>query len=231
MKIQNGISLKPLSPQDKAAKIDQNLRDAAKMYENHFLNEMVKSMRSTTGHDENSLMKPNMAEKIFSEQLDQKYVDGWTEKGGVGLADMIYSQIKDQYFNTTKKDFSHSGRALPIEPKHDVHGLKPSDSIQMKMIPPSTGAKLEYRFEVPDSSGQDFEVKAPMSGTVVESTKIDQNWSSVKLDHGQGVTSELTFPGQASAIPGGTAVGAGQRLGQLDSRRPVLAWKLDWKDV
>ena len=235
VKIQNGFSLKPDSPQEKAAKIDDNLRGAAKMYENHFLNEMVKSMRSTVGRDENSFMKQNMAEKIFSEQLDQQYVDGWANKGGIGLADMIYSQIKDQYFNTTKKDFSHPGGALPIAPKREINGLKPTDSIQMKMIPVNKTSALEYRFEVsdPDVSGrpgQNYEALAPMAGKVVESTKLGENWTSLKLDHGRGVSSELTFPGTAEPIPGGTAVEAGQRLGQLDPSRPVLAWKLDWQD-
>jgi flagellar protein FlgJ len=228
MKIQNGFSLKPLSAEEKASAQDKNLRDAAKMYENHFLNEMVKAMRTTIPRAEDGLMKPNMAEKIFTEQLDQQYVDNWSEKGGVGLADMIYNQIKEQYFNTTKKDFSHPGGALPISPKRDLHGVKPTDSIQMKMIPPTKTGALEYRFEVPDPSGAPFEAQAPMAGKVVEAKSLGEQWSAVKLDHGRGLTSELTFPGQPVTLNAGDSIQAGQRLGVLDSRRPVLAWKLDW---
>lgn len=228
MKIQNGFSLKPLSPEEKAKAQDANLRNAAKMYETHFLNEMVKAMRSTVHRDEDGLMKPNMAEKIFSEQLDQKYVDGWADRGGVGLADMIYNQIKEQYFGTTKKDFSHPGGALPIAPKKDLNGVRPTDSLRMKMIAPTQTGQLEYRFEVPDPSGAPFEAQAPMPGRVIESTKLADQWNTVKLDHGRGLTSEMTFPGREVTLNAGDSVQTGQKLGTLDPGRPVLAWKLEW---
>lgn len=227
MKIQNGVSLKPLTPEEKAIKQDGQLRDAAKMYEGHFLNSMVKAMRTTVGQ-EDGLVKRNMAEKIFTEQLDQKTVDAWTDKGGVGIADLIYNQIKDRYFNTTKKDFSNPSRALPVEPRQEPHGLKAPDSMQMKTMPSSKENELSYRFEVHDPSGAAFDAKAPYSGTVLESKPLADNWNSVKLDHGQGLTSELTFPGTRAEIARGQNVAAGQRLGGLDPGRPVLAWKLDW---
>ncbi|NJL26086.1 MAG: hypothetical protein HC902_13580 [Calothrix sp. SM1_5_4] len=49
MKIQSGFSLQPPTAEARAEKQDQQLRDAAKMYETHFLNQMVKAMRLTTG--------------------------------------------------------------------------------------------------------------------------------------------------------------------------------------
>jgi flagellar protein FlgJ len=227
VKIQNGISLKPLSPEEAATKRDSELREVSKMYEAHFLNEMVKAMRKTVD-DSDGLIKKNMAEKIFAEQLDNQYVEGWSNKGGVGIADMIYNQVKDKYFDTTKKDFSHPHKMLPISPQKELHEIQ-TDSIQMKMIPPSTGAKLEYRFEVPDSSGgSPFDALAPLPGKVAERVKLGDGWNLVKLDHGQGLTSELTFPGSLQAIDTGLDLPAGQKLGTLDPGRPVLAWKLDW---
>lgn len=219
MKIQNGFSLKPLSPEERAAAQDQQLRAAAKMYENHFLNEMVKAMRKTVTRDENSPLKQNFAEKIFTEQLDQKYVDGWSEKGGVGLADMIYKQIKEQYFNNTKRDFSHPRGALPLK--------SGADSVQMKMIPGGRTSALEYRFEVPDPSGEPVDVLAPFDGHIVSAAPLSDGWQSVKLDHGLGVTSELTFPGLMAAKVSQVPVKAGQKLGLIDPGRPVLAWNLD----
>lgn len=226
MKIQNGISLTKPSAEELASKRDGQLREAAKMYETHFLNEMVKSMRKTV-ENEDGLIKKNMAEKIFSEQLDNQYVDSWANKGGVGLADMIYNQISGQMNDAAKLKMHQRGGVLPINPSKDMQGLKPTDSIQMKMIPPSQGAKLEYRFEVPGSTGA-FDVQAPMDGHVIESARLGDNWSVVKLDHGQGMTSEMTFPGQQVPLDAGAAVGAGLKLGTLDPARPVLAWKLDW---
>lgn len=233
MKIQNGVSLKPSSPQELKAQRETQLREAAKMYETHFLNEMVKSMRKTVGDEDGGLIKKNMAEKIFGEQLDNQYVENWANKGGVGLADMIYNQINERYLEGTKRNFLQKPGVMPIVPRKDPSGIQPMDSIQMKMIPPTAGHKLEYRFEIPEAAanGLGFDALAPLEGHVVESAQLGDNWSVVKLDHGQGVTSELTFPGRLAPIDAGRAVGAGLRLGTIDPSRPVLAWKLDWTEV
>ena len=217
MKIEKGFSLQPLSPEEKLAQQDKQLREAAKMYETHFLNEMVKSMRSTV-HDEDGLVKANFAQKIFTEQLDQQHVDAWANRGGVGLADMIYKQIKEQYFQTVKRDFSHPGGALPLEPK---------DGLRMKPIPQDSKTRMQFRLEAP-SANSATEVKAPMAGRVQEASRLDDGWNSVKLDHGRGLVSELAFPGQLEPGVLGTELQAGERLGRLANERPVVAWGLDW---
>lgn len=79
------------------AQQEKQLKEAAKMYEQHFLREMVKAMRKTV--PEGEFLKANFAEKLYQEQLDHQYVDAWSESGGVGLADMIYDQIKMRYFS------------------------------------------------------------------------------------------------------------------------------------
>lgn len=228
MKIQQGFSLKPMEPEAKAAKQDQQLKDAAKMYENHFLNEMVKAMRSTVGQDEGFIHK-NFGEKIFSEQLDQQYVEGWSKKGGIGLADMIYTQIKEQYFGGEKQKGMPQLRQqmLPIAPKKELNGLGSPDSIQMKMLPPGGDGKMSFRFEVQDPSRGGFEVQAPMPGKIEGISSLEQGWNSLRLDHGQGLHSELTFPGQVTETGVGTELAAGQKLGTLDSSRPALAWNLE----
>jgi flagellar protein FlgJ len=228
VKIQNGYSLKPQDQTELAEKRDHQLKDAAKMYETHFLNEMVKAMRKTVPKEE-GILKRNFAEQIFSEQLDSQYVEGWSNKGGVGLADMIYAQLKDRLGGTEGRKVP-AGGMLPISPKKEPYGVKPTESIQMKTIPPATGAKLQYRFEVQDSvaEGEQFEAQAPMAGKVIEARKLEEGWNLVKLDHGQGLLSELTFPGQVTQSAAGTEVEAGLKLGYLDPARPVLAWKLDW---
>jgi peptidoglycan hydrolase FlgJ len=226
MKIQNGISLQPPNPETKIAERDAGLRDAAKMYETHFLNEMVKAMRSTV-HHEDGVMKQNFAEKIFSEQLDQKYVDSWANKGGVGLADMIYNQIHDQYYGPDHKQINGLQNMLPIAPQKDLKIPGSTDSIHMKTIPSQGPGKLGYRFEVPDSGGGAFEVRAPMAGKVAKIERLEDNWNLLSLDHGDGLRSELTFPGQVTQSSLGQELQPGQRLGILDPNRPVLAWNLE----
>jgi flagellar protein FlgJ len=227
VKIQNGFSLKPLEPGEKRANQEAQLRQAAKMYETHFLNEMVKAMRHTVNR-EGGLMKPNMAEKIFSEQLDQQYVENWSNRGGVGLSDMIFNQIKERYFGTTGKQFGQGKGALPIAPRKN---MPLPDSIQMKMTSPPVDQKsLGYRITVPDAS-DGYDLQAPFDGTVKSMQALGDGWHSFELDHGLGLKSELTFPGQAAQIAPGTKVEAGEKLGSLEQARPVVAWNLDWMQV
>ncbi len=220
MKIQNGFSLVPPSAETQAANLDKNLREAAQMYEGHFLNQMVKAMRATVNR-EGGVLRPNFAEKIFSDQLDSQYVENWSKKGGVGLADMIYDQIRERITASGKQDQMIPKGALPLAPKSH-------DSIRMKSIPRDSGAGLHYRFEVPDPSGASHEAQAPMPGRVVESRPLSEGWNLIRLDHDLGIESELTFPGQLAQMSQGTDVESGQRLGLLDPSRPVLAWKLEW---
>ena len=226
MKIQSSTLPIQQSPEEKAAKVDGQLRDASQMYENYFLNEMVKAMRSTVPRD-GGMMKPSFAEKIFEQQLDQQYVDGWAKKGGIGLADMIHQQISDKYMASAKKGSFNLKGALPVAPKKEGIAV-PADSLRMKAIPPGPQGKLEYRFEVPNPSGTPFDAQAPYAGKVLESKTLGEGWRSVKLDHGQGVTSELTFPGTGPEMGSGLEVEAGQKLGTIDPGLPILAWKLDW---
>jgi peptidoglycan hydrolase FlgJ len=227
VKIQNGISLVPQSAEAKLKDQDAHLKDAAKMYETHFLNEMVKAMRSTV-HNDDGPIKPNFAEKIFSEQLDQQYVDGWANKGGVGLADMIYSQIKEKYYGSDHKQIQGIQKnMLPIAPQKSPIGIPSTDSIQMKTIPSENPKSLGYRFEVPDASRGGFEVRSPMAGKLASVERLDQGWNILALDHGDGLTSRMTFPGQVTDSSIGRELTPGQRLGILDPSRPVLAWNLE----
>ena len=74
---------------------DQKLHEVSEMYEKHFLREMMKAMRSTV--HEGGFIQQNQAERIFKEQLDDHYVDKWSEKGGIGLSKVIYDQLIDKF--------------------------------------------------------------------------------------------------------------------------------------
>lgn len=70
------------------------LQKAANMYEKHFLNEMVKAMRSSV--QKGGLVKEGMADRIYTQQLDQEYVKSWVTRGGVGLSKLIEKQMLQQ---------------------------------------------------------------------------------------------------------------------------------------
>lgn len=141
---------------------------------------------------------------------------------------MIYTQIREKYLATAKKDFSKAPGAIPLAPKSDAQGARSVDSIKMKSIPTGEGAKMQFRFEVPDPSGGGFEAVSPMTGIVKEARALGHGWQLVNMDHGQGLRSEMTFPGSLTELSPGLELKAGQKLGILDPSSTVLAWKLDW---
>src|SRR3954466_11813599 len=81
---------------------NKQLMDASKMYEHHFLQEMVKAMRSTV--QESDLNSGGIGDKIYKDQLDDKYVESWSDQGGIGLANMIYDDMMEKYINRYRGD-------------------------------------------------------------------------------------------------------------------------------
>lgn len=95
MKINKFYQANPPTKEQQKELQEAQMRKAAQAYEKYFLDEMVKAMRSTVPKGE-GLIKPNFAEELYRENLDQEYVKNWSERGGVGLSDLIYQQLKDQ---------------------------------------------------------------------------------------------------------------------------------------
>lgn len=90
MDIKN-IKAKPTQP---VTDLDTQIKKAAKIYEQQFLQEMMKAMRQTVEHSE--LTKPSMAEKIYQDEMYNQYAEKWMESGGNGLADLIYKELKEK---------------------------------------------------------------------------------------------------------------------------------------
>lgn len=76
----------------KEAKEDAKLRDACKGFEAMFLNIMYKEMRKTV--PKNELFGESNADEIMKDMLDTEVVNKMADAGGVGLADMLYKQLK-----------------------------------------------------------------------------------------------------------------------------------------
>lgn len=76
----------------KAAKEDAKLREACEGFEAMFLKMMYKEMRSTV--PDNELFGTSNGEKIMQDMLDTQMIDNISAGGGVGLADMMYKQLK-----------------------------------------------------------------------------------------------------------------------------------------
>ena len=225
MKIDRALPMPnvPQDPAEKAAKQDNQLREAAKMYEQHFIREMVKAMRQAS--PEGGLMEPSFGEKIYREQLDNQYVETWSGRGGVGLADMIYKNVKERYFPDAQNMAVPKG-PLPLNPKGEMQ----KGDWQAKPLPLNSqepGPKdLSLRFEGENLSPERRTVQAPWGGKVTQAFNTPDGLSLVELEHDQGLVSRLVFPGAADRRLSGQEVQAGTKLGEVQGAAPWLQWQL-----
>jgi flagellar protein FlgJ len=88
----------PPHPQAEPA-IDKNSPEykAAKGFEVHFMQEMMRNMRKTV--PENPDMANNQGYHIFRDMLDDHYAESASRSQGIGLAEMIVKQLMEQQAN------------------------------------------------------------------------------------------------------------------------------------
>jgi flagellar protein FlgJ len=217
MKINNQMALRE-APQDKAAKFDGQLKDASKMYEHHFLGEMVKAMRSTI-HRDDGFIKPNMAENYFMDKLDDQYTESWSNKGGIGLADMIYSQMHERLF-PDKKDFSKPAGPLPLD--------KTNRPFEIKVDKKSDGGgQILFHGQEASPLVQPTPVQNPWKGRVQSMNSDTNGWSYATVEHANQLRSQLAFQGSLAALKIGDEVEEGQTIGTLSHEKPTLRWDVN----
>ena len=73
---------------------DRALRSACAEFESYFLYIMLKEMRKTVNKQSNMLY--SYTEEMFQGLLDEEYGKSLAKAGGIGLADMMYRQMKLQ---------------------------------------------------------------------------------------------------------------------------------------
>ena len=189
---------------------EEKVLGAARMYEQMFLREMVRSMRKSVSKSD--MLPEGMGEQIFREQLDDEYVDKWSTSGGVGLADIIYDHIMEKY---GRRQIRKPEGPLPLTPAKD---LKP----------------LEIKRQQSDSNQDVFKIEStwlnnqpinnPWPGTITEVNHLDGNLKAYLIDHDNGLESTLVFSGLAMSLTKGQRVNAGQKLGISSSKE--LLWRI-----
>lgn len=201
------------TPEPKAP--EQQLREVSDMYEKHFLREMMKSMRSTI--QESGFVKTNHAEQIFRGQLDEQYVEKWSEKGGIGLSDMIFNQLVEKF-----------GPQMGI--KQAVE--KPVGPIQVRANSNYSGMtrtqskedRVQFHFDLQkESLGEDRAVKMPWSGKLLGKTNLGPEENLYEIEHDNGLKSRLYFKG-LSKVSTGSSLQAGETLGLLGVDAKNLVW-------
>ncbi|MBR1737801.1 MAG: rod-binding protein, partial [Firmicutes bacterium] len=75
------------------SKDDKELMNACVEFESYFLKEMIKAMRRTVDKSDSFIPQSN-AEEIFQDMLDDEYAKSSAKGSGIGLAKMMYEQLK-----------------------------------------------------------------------------------------------------------------------------------------
>lgn len=220
MKIERAINLpQAQDPNERAAQQDQQLREASQMYEQHFMREMVKAMRQAT--PENGLIETSFGEKIYREQLDNQYVENWSKGGGVGLADMIYNNIRERYFPSAENLLPPPKGPLPLDGKKQIN----APDWQAKPLKLPQEGDLSFRFEGKTPQM----IESPWDGQVQRVTQGEGNLGVVEILHDQGLVSKFVFSGAANRHLEGRRVQAGEALGQAQGVAPWLQWQIQKK--
>lgn len=72
---------------------EKSVREAAKQFESYFLSYMIKAMRKTV--EKSDLIGQSKGEEIFQSMLDDETAKNMTESGGIGLADMMVEELRN----------------------------------------------------------------------------------------------------------------------------------------
>ncbi|MCB0410988.1 MAG: rod-binding protein [Bdellovibrionales bacterium] len=214
MEIKKSIPISPPPNQEKQMK---QLRKAAQMYEQHFLGEMVKAMRGTV--HKSGFIPESFGERVFQSHLDQEYVSSWTQRGGVGLSDLIFNQIKERYFPDPVAKLGIPQGPIPTN--------TPQGTLRIHQEPNGEGrapVKIDIKgqSELPD----EVRVTSPWSGKVLKVQYSPEGKNSVLIQHPEGLRSELSFSGPLSNLKEGDILQAGDNLGRVQGQDFDLKWNL-----
>lgn len=212
-----GNNLKP-PPQTKS--MDEKLRDVSEMYEKHFLGEMMKAMRSTV--HEGGFIQSNQAEKIFREQLDQEYVEKWGQKGGIGLADLIYKQMVEKYGVQLglKSAVQKPQGPLPLSEKDQFT----AKSFQQKKTSENLSIRFDKNPQALAESNKPMEVSSPWDGILLDKKTLLTGETLLEVDHDNGLKSQLVFKGSAGSLKLGQKIQAGETVGLLSPEAKTFFW-------
>ena len=76
---------------------DEELMDACKQFESYFVEQMFKEMWKTVPETEYSSGSTNSMVSFYKDEMIKTIAEDSTEQNGLGLAQMLYEQMKRNY--------------------------------------------------------------------------------------------------------------------------------------
>lgn len=207
----------PPSVPAETAKVQPDTRDprllqAARMYEQQFLREMVKAMRGTV--NESDFMPASQGEKIFREQLDDNYVEEWSNSGGIGFADLIYNHVMERFQNQMQMGRPKSPVSSPGNSSINFKIQDQGNKTKVQIQKPQTGASNT----APQNLVSPWDAKVTLTG--------GDSLKAYILDHGGGVTSTIAFDG-TPVVSDGQTIKAGAKLATLNPASRDIFWSIE----
>lgn len=93
-----GLTPQPLNKQAETgpsqAREEAKLQEACQQFEQLFLNQMLSQMRKTV--PKGGLLDGGQSQEMFNGMMDQERAKVWAQEGGIGLANMLFQQMKQQ---------------------------------------------------------------------------------------------------------------------------------------
>jgi flagellar protein FlgJ len=100
-----------------SAQDDEKLKEACQEFESYFLYKMIRQMRQAI--PESDLIPKSYANKIYEDMLDDEMSKKFAGMGGIGLADMMYKQIKRENAYSVSANFLSSASPPTAEKTSD----------------------------------------------------------------------------------------------------------------
>ncbi|MDZ4678210.1 MAG: rod-binding protein [Oligoflexia bacterium] len=200
--------------QSKKDQRDPRMLEAAQNFENQFIRQMISEMRKTVPGNE--LVPEGMGERIFREELDNKYADSWVERGGIGLADIIYDQLQDKYGNAATLPRKSPGEALRLPPGGSAQNDRPRDILRKSdgslfMAKASEGG---YVLKSVEPLPERVDLHSPYPGIVLQSAALEDGRQMVVVKHDQGLVTQMVHSGN-NRVKNGQRVDAGSVIAEL----------------
>lgn len=209
--------VRQLSPQ--MQKLDKKLKQAANMYEKQFLRHMVRAMRKSVSHSQ--LTRPSMGEGIYREQLDEKYVDSWVQKGGVGFGDMIYNDLVEKFYPQ-----------LGPQKAKQLRSINLSDRFQGVSRSLTAQAENKQTFNIqlaPQNTTQSY-LKLPWQGKLEKQFELNDGQKVAMFSHPFGLKSTFVFRGQLQPGLLNKTLMDGENFAQLSPDSQSMTWQVENAD-
>lgn len=211
------VDQRHLSPQ--MQKLDGKLKEASQMYEKQFLRTMVKAMRKSVSHS--ALTKPGMAEGIYREQMDEKTVDSWVERGGTGFGDVIYKDLVEKFY--------------PQLGPRKVKAVRPtnlSDRYQgiSRSLTSNTEKKQTFNIQMAPAKDSKSYLKLPWKGKLEKQFEMGDGQTVALFSHPFGLKSTFVFQGKLEPGLLNKTLLDGENFARLGPESQNVTWQIEDAD-